>query len=402
MAGATLTWLDLTATDRDKVRRVLDLFKEQGTVDELGLGSLRDVFSNALFPGTSVLHTRLRYVLFIPWIYQQIESWGGGWDVPRYARQMEVTLIDALAESDDPAGVIGIESREKLARMASSAYWAMLVHWGIFVPGRNQGWYQTHLDSLIRRQQDLPRADDPGVLWEKTFTWHPHLPPAPEGFPDQADFRLTAQESDFVLGRIQERCGGSLLQWFAQEGSSELAGRFWEDPVAINSPGKVSEAVELARRFSLHVEGAPLLYNLLLAELRHELEGSERDQAWIEHYRTLLAEWADREGEEAAFDTDQLWRFVALSGGRTRTRQQHFINAWSQSVTDHGPHQVADSTGLRDLLRQREIQLKGNRARVINPARLLDWTGKVGVGRMQFRWPNVRQLLIDLNQGFSS
>lgn len=51
---SSLTWIDLTATDRDKVRRVLDLFKEQGTVDELGLGSLRDVFSNALFPGTSV------------------------------------------------------------------------------------------------------------------------------------------------------------------------------------------------------------------------------------------------------------------------------------------------------------------------------------------------------------
>ncbi len=101
MTGATLTWLDLTATDRDKVRRVLDLFKEQGTVDELGLGSLRDVLSNALFPGTSVLHTRLRYLLFIPWIYREIESWGGGWDVPQSARQMEVTLIDGLAASDD-------------------------------------------------------------------------------------------------------------------------------------------------------------------------------------------------------------------------------------------------------------------------------------------------------------
>ena len=402
MANATLTWLDLTATDRDKVRRVLDLFREQGTVDELGLGSLRDAFSNALFPGTSVLHTRLRYVLFIPWIYQQIESWGGGWDVPRYARQMEVELIDALAESDDPAGVIGIESRAQLARMASSAYWAMLVHWGIFVPGRNQGWYHTHLDSLIRRQQDLPRADDPGVIWEKTFTWHPHLPPAPEDFPNQADFALTAQESDFVLGRIQERCDGSLLQWLAQEASVELAEQFWEDPIAINSAGKVPEAVELARRFSLHVEGAPLLYNLLLAELRHALEGSERDQQWIEHYRTMLAEWADREAEEAVFDSDYLWSFVALIGGRTQTRQQQFINAWSQDLSDHGPHHVAKSTRLRELVRQREIQLKGNRARVINPARLLDWGGKVGVGRMQFRWPNVRQLLIDLHQGFGN
>jgi hypothetical protein len=58
---ASISWLDLTAADRDKVRRVLDLFNEQGTVDELGLGSLRDMISNALFPGTSVLHTRTKH-----------------------------------------------------------------------------------------------------------------------------------------------------------------------------------------------------------------------------------------------------------------------------------------------------------------------------------------------------
>ena len=57
---ATLTWIDLTASDRDKMRRVLDLFKEQGTLDEMGLGSLRDALSDALFPGTSSIQTRLR------------------------------------------------------------------------------------------------------------------------------------------------------------------------------------------------------------------------------------------------------------------------------------------------------------------------------------------------------
>jgi hypothetical protein len=44
---------------------VVDLFKQEGTVDELGIGSIRDALADALFPGTSVLHTRLRYVLFI-------------------------------------------------------------------------------------------------------------------------------------------------------------------------------------------------------------------------------------------------------------------------------------------------------------------------------------------------
>src|SRR6056297_500388 len=129
---ATLSWLDLTASDRDKVQRVLDLFNEQGTVDELGLGSLRDTISNALFPGTSVLHTRLRYVLFIPWIYQELESWGTGYDVDRHAREMEIQLIYALAESDVTAGLIGIDAGESLSRLASNAYWALLVHLGGF------------------------------------------------------------------------------------------------------------------------------------------------------------------------------------------------------------------------------------------------------------------------------
>ena len=64
----TLTWIDLTASDRDTMRRVLDLFSEKGTLDEMGLGSLRDTVSDALFPGTSYIQTRLRYVLFVPWI----------------------------------------------------------------------------------------------------------------------------------------------------------------------------------------------------------------------------------------------------------------------------------------------------------------------------------------------
>ena len=53
---ATLTWLDLTASDRDKMRRVLDLFKEQGTLDEMGLGSLRDAQEERRSAGPTRTH----------------------------------------------------------------------------------------------------------------------------------------------------------------------------------------------------------------------------------------------------------------------------------------------------------------------------------------------------------
>ena len=402
LAQASLTWLDLTAADRDKVRRMLDLFKEQGTVDELGLGSLRDTISNALFPGTSVLHTRLRYVLFVPWVYRKLEGWGAGYDIAHHSREMEVQLINALAASDDTAGVIGIEAGASLSRMASNAYWALLVRWGIFLQARPQGWYHTHFDLLLNRRNHIPRADDPGLTWTQKPTWHPRLPPAPGGFPQAADFALTAEESDFLRSRILERCGGTLLSWLAQEGSSLLDEQFWNEPAALHAPPEMLDQIELARRFSLHVEGAPLLYNLLLAETRLGLQPSERDESLIERYRQELAEWAAQEAEEAPFEAHPLWALVMQQGGHLKNAQRQFIESWAREITEQGAASVADSMTLRQLIRRREQQLKGHRARMGNNGRLLDWSGRTGVGRMQFRWPNVRQLLIDLHRGLDS
>jgi broad specificity phosphatase PhoE len=397
---AQLAWIDLTADDRDKIRRVLNLFNERGTVDELGLGLLRDTFSDALFPGTSVLHTRLRYMLFIPWIYQEIESWGGGYDVAYEARRMEMRLIEALAGSDDTAGIIGIQARESLWQLASTAYWAALVRWGIFLAGRNQGWYHTQFDGLLRRQKEVGRADDPGVVWTREPVWHPRQPGAPAGFPDEASFALTHEEADFLRGRIQERCGGSLLAWLAQQGSGALADSFWEEPAALHAVGSIAEAVELARRFSRHVEGAPLLYNLLLAEMRYGIQAGERDEELMESYRAQLAEWAAREEAEEPFEPVSLWSFVGRQGGRLVRPQQRFVEAWSRRVSEIGARHVVDDEFLRKLIESRERQLKGHRARVVNRGRLLDWGGRVGVGRMSFRWPNVRRLLMDLYAGF--
>lgn len=396
------TWLDLTATDRDKVRRVLDLFNEMGTVDELGLGSLRDTISNALFPGTSVLLTRLRYALFIPWIYQELESWGPGYDIPYHAREMEVELIGALAASEDTAGVIGISAGASLSRLASSAYWAFLVNFDLFAPDRPQSWYHRNFDALLRQRSRHTQADDPGVVWPQGVTWSLRLPEPPNDFPSAAEFALTLDEASFLQGRMLEGGKGTLLAYLAQDGGSQLAEDFWEEPVALNAPGSVPDLVELARRFSLHVEGAPLLYNLMLAQARQAVQASQADEERIENYRAELSEWAAWEQEEDTFQTDALWAVVVRHGGVVREPQRRFVEAWSAAVSEHGAGSVADLDEVRKPIRQREIGLKGPRARLANQGRLLDWSGRTGTGRMRFRWPNVRQLLIDLHRGLEA
>ena len=49
-------------------------FRDSDTLDEVGIGGIRDAFAELLFPSMSVLHTRARYLLFVPWIYLDIEG----------------------------------------------------------------------------------------------------------------------------------------------------------------------------------------------------------------------------------------------------------------------------------------------------------------------------------------
>lgn len=390
----SLTWLDLTSRDRDVMRRALDLFSE-GTVDEMGLGSLRDAFADALFPGTSSIQTRLRYMLFVPWIYQRLEAARVTSDrVATEARAAEIRLIAPLAETDDSLGVIGVEARGALGRLPSSVYWAGLKRWGIFQRRQSQGWYHKNFASLADRRAGVGRADDPGVTWSREATWHPRLPDAPVGFPREASFALSTEEAEFLRGRIEESCAGSLLAWLAREGSATPADAPWEEPAATSAPDVTRTTLELARRFSLHVEGVPLLYNLSLAELRHERHGT--DEELIQSYRDQLTKWGAAEDQEAPFDTDALWSF-ALSRGTGIGRVKAFIETWSARANAAPAAEVASDGQLRRLVEAREWDLKGTRARLSNPQRLLDWSGSVGVGRMDFRWSRVRQLLADLH-----
>ena len=45
--ASTLSWLDYSERDRRKALDVVDLFREQATRDELGIGTVRDALADA-------------------------------------------------------------------------------------------------------------------------------------------------------------------------------------------------------------------------------------------------------------------------------------------------------------------------------------------------------------------
>ena len=55
---SSFTWLDYSEQERRKMLDVVDLFKEQNTRDELGIGAIRDALADQFFPGTGTVQTR--------------------------------------------------------------------------------------------------------------------------------------------------------------------------------------------------------------------------------------------------------------------------------------------------------------------------------------------------------
>ncbi len=165
---STFGWLDHSEQQRAQILAIVGSFREKGTLDELGIGVIRDSFADLFFPGTSTLQTRARYFLFIPWVHLRLEQER----VPsaqfdRRSRQAQAALVRALMAGGESEGVIGIEAREAILRPPSVLYWSGLRALGILRFGGSFDGYLRTLDDRYRADRTLLRSDD-GELLEPT------------------------------------------------------------------------------------------------------------------------------------------------------------------------------------------------------------------------------------------
>ena len=382
------------------MQKLLNLFNEQGTVDEMGLGMIRDAFSGELFPGITSLQTHLRYVLFVPWIYKKLDSRPANEENLRENLQRaEVELIKPLAQNGD-TGVIGVNAGASLQRRPSSIYWNCLRNWGIFQYPRSQSWYHSQRARKMDRVRGRTNEyDDPTV--DRPF-WHPKLPETAPDFPLQVTFGLREEEARFIQEQITTHCSGSLLAFLANHPQKTLDVSFWDLPVINTANTSGRETVELARRFSLFVESMPLVYNLMLDEQQAELAELKDSAAnRIEEYQRRLKDWMSQESdEEYPFKPSDLWTFLAEVRCQVKHPTKLFINTWASRVATIGISNIGTDCEIRDLVRKRELKLKGKaRARLYNTDKVRDWQGGSGLGRLDFNWFRAKELLSELYQG---
>ena len=106
-----LGWVDFSKEDRQKALDVINLLSEQGAVDELGIGIVRDAVANCFFPGTSTVQTRAKYFFIVPYILKDAVDGRYGKDIDRILKEIdadEKECAKRLLNSDSKVeGVIG-------------------------------------------------------------------------------------------------------------------------------------------------------------------------------------------------------------------------------------------------------------------------------------------------------
>lgn len=410
---ASITWLDHDGAAYERSLRLLALFKEKESRDELGIGAIRDAIADRLFPGTSTIQTRLRYMCFIPWIYAGLEERRvPANEMQGKGREAEARLMVELGNTEK-TGVIGREAGATLKRLPSSIYWSGLGAWGLRYFQGSQQEYHRSIERFYALRKSRNRRDDGEWQDEKSHdTWYAHLLTLkPSSFPADMNFNITKQEANLLMECLQRHQRDSLLAWLARSAETltdKVTCDFpWQHPEYEAFPLAHRNCLYQGRIFSFLHKGAALLYNLQLAELYAELVttgGSAPSSSEInpDKYREALKNWAgDPDFHHLAdWSPASLWPEVMTQRHSINGQTRAFVEQWWQLVLHNGAS-VSDSKDARNLIRMREKR-KGPQSRFVNHNALKQWGGSAGTARLVYRWPTAQTFINDLQEAFHS
>lgn len=392
-SAPTLAWLDASRRERDLVLDLVAALNEPSTLDELGIGPVRNAIGDALFPGTSTLQTRARYFLFLPWILQMAESSKPSRREQR-ERDLQLRLCQVLQKTEGPGkGVIGLRAGAGLRRWPTSIYWGGLMAWKIWRDQESPEPVIGPLKAISKGPGNGDWSEADGGIPPVPSAWA-DLPPPPRDFPACVNFQLTVEEAKYLRERVEFSNPQSYVAHLLRHASAaeiENAKYPWCCPAAASAPTPVKTLLEDARNLSLVHSGATILYNLMLADANRDAENTaaftERLEKWskaLDSRRAALERW----------DRIAMWSRVQSYRSSLRPATISFVNDWYDLAV--ASPELADRGQTRRLLHDRELALKGRRARLSYADARQRHGGYGAWGPMTYRWGPAKRILLDI------
>jgi len=392
-----LGWIDFSKEDRQKALDVINLLSEQGAVDELGIGIVRDAFANYFFPGTSTVQTRAKYFLIVPYVLREAVDGRYGRDVNRILREIDLAEKDCgirlLQANPKAEGVIGTRVLPKgwVARRPSDIYWNGIRTYGIFCDYGLSIPEYVSLAVNLREQKSAVRLGnrnddaeenerddaDAGDIGNIRF-WD--LPIYPKDWKDKLTVELTNEEAIYLDRKIQKATQGTLLAYVLQNHIDLNAYDGFDALTADLSKAvddQLAYMMRLACDFSDLVYLARVRYNVMLSE-------GENDTA-VDAWERLSLELSRR----AKVDLPAVFHELKLKNSLTFNFLDNIQKAFMENDID-----TAD-----ELIRRRERNLKGVSRAKLSRTKEFDHSKWVGGGKLDYRFSNARRIVNDIYAG---
>lgn len=357
---SSLFWAVLDKEQKKKTEEILATF-DKDSKDEMGLMNITIALSNKMFPGTSVLHTRLRYVFLVGWIF--LESIKSKEDLSKellIKKEKELRKILQERKKADTESFLGILGStkingEELSQPPYNVYFNLLKEWNIIID-KDLSVTELYRDSFCPKYLSIVENDD---FKNDTFV-------------------LLKKEVEYIVEKVPP----SILKTIFEKNIPLQNGeKFIDFDSSKLENVEEEELFKNAQNFSLLMWGTMLYYDYYLSNNTDELVNNF--EIWKSRVKSVLVDWKPQNTLEIIED-------------KINKSQLIFIDNWFKYVTENvnnldlkSPIKI-NGIEIEEFLLIRERELKGDRSRLLKKQNGENFNeAKFGINSIEYRWSNI-------------
>ena len=352
---------------------MLKVLGESGSLDELGVGIVRDSISDLLYPGTSVLHTRAKYYILIPELFKKAMKSGftTGAEVRNLINTDQDKIARALRRAVDEetgtkaAGIIGGRSDRGVKMKPTRIYWNALRTTEILCNGDMSfddacsavAGYNSKTQNIVIKYEG---EDDGGDAYDAgAGNFALFNAPCKESIKDYLDnptLHLRRDEADYLRSQfLHVPVMKNTLMEYCLKTKTSFEGEALGDIPTDDMPEVLRHNLALATEFANFIYGAYIVYNMMFFENGGENATADVKDRLEEKYK----DW--KKNTPGLPHRDEILKIVK-NHEHYKTAIRDFLTKFESAVKAN-PSDICSDEEKR-IIRQREQACKSVKAKI--------------------------------------
>ncbi len=297
-----LGYVTFSAEEQQLVHNVLQQLM-QGAIDELGLGRIRDTFSDLMFPGMSTLHRKSKYFVLLPALYDQLAKTNitERKAIAALIRQREINMTISLLNyandkklstegiTGNSIGIDGLRKGQFVKIRPTSIYLSSLKFFGLVNDKMNLTdliWQQScknhEAAAMGRRTKNDEDPDENDGIMGIAPNFFP-FPSYDFGKESSISLSLTSYEAqvlkDKIIGKCCENGHDNLFSYILKNDGIKIESDFFDMKTVVDDfPAELKKVYYMAFDFSkwAHLMNAYYRYAFYLETTNEEAKNTQK------------------------------------------------------------------------------------------------------------------------------